>query len=40
MLPGDRIAVFSLGGGILIGVIVFIIGYGLRRLILGHLHRT
>jgi hypothetical protein len=24
---------FSLGGGILIGVIVFIIGYGLRRLI-------
>jgi hypothetical protein len=26
---------FSLGGGILIGVIVFIIGYGLRRLISG-----
>jgi hypothetical protein len=25
---------FSLGGGILVGVIVFIIGYGLRRLIL------
>jgi hypothetical protein len=24
---------FSLGGGILLGVIVFIIGYGLRRLI-------
>jgi hypothetical protein len=24
---------FSLGGGILVGVIVFIIGYGLRRLI-------
>jgi hypothetical protein len=24
---------FSLGGGILIGMIVFIIGYGLRRLI-------
>jgi hypothetical protein len=24
---------FSLGGGILIGVIVFVIGYGLRRLI-------
>ena len=24
---------FSLGGGVLIGVIVFIIGYGLRRLI-------
>ena len=24
---------FSLGGGILIGVIVFIIGYGVRRLI-------
>ena len=24
---------FSLGGGILIGVIVFIIGYGIRRLI-------
>ncbi len=24
---------FSLGGGILIGVIVFIVGYGLRRLI-------
>jgi hypothetical protein len=24
---------FSLGGGILIGVIVFIIGYGARRLI-------
>ena len=24
---------FSLGGGILIGVIVFIIGYGLRRLV-------
>jgi hypothetical protein len=29
-------ALFSLGGGILIGVIAFIIGYGLRRLILGH----
>jgi hypothetical protein len=27
---------FSLGGGILIGVIVFIIGYGLRRLIFNH----
>jgi hypothetical protein len=27
---------FSLGGGILIGVIVFIIGYGLRRLIFDH----
>ena len=26
-------ALFSLGGGILIGAIVFIIGYGLRRLI-------
>ena len=26
---------FSLGGGILIGVIVFIIGYGLQRLISG-----
>jgi hypothetical protein len=24
---------FSLGGGILVGVIVFIVGYGLRRLI-------
>jgi len=31
---------FALGGGILIGVIAFIIGYGLRLLILGHLHRT
>jgi hypothetical protein len=27
---------FSLGGGILLGVIVFIVGYGLRRLILDH----
>ena len=27
-------ALFSLGGGILIGVIAFIIGYGLRRLII------
>jgi hypothetical protein len=27
---------FSLGGGILIGVIVFIIGYGARRLIARH----
>jgi hypothetical protein len=25
---------FSLGGGILVGVIVFIIGYGFRRLVL------
>jgi hypothetical protein len=25
---------FSLGGGILIGVIVFIVGYGIRRLVL------
>jgi hypothetical protein len=29
-------ALFSLGGGILIGVIVFVIGCGIRRLILGH----
>lgn len=28
-------ALFSVGGGILVGVIVFIIGYGLRRLALG-----
>ena len=27
---------FSLGGGILVGVIVFIIGYGLRRQIFDH----
>jgi len=27
---------FSLGGGIVIGVIVFIIGYGLRQVIFGH----
>jgi hypothetical protein len=27
-------SLFSLGGGILIGVIAFIIGYGLRRLII------
>jgi hypothetical protein len=27
---------FSLGGGIVIGVIVFIVGYGLRRLIFDH----
>jgi hypothetical protein len=27
---------FSLGGGILVGVIVFIIGYGLRRPIFDH----
>jgi hypothetical protein len=27
---------FFFGGGILIGVIVFIIGYGLRRLIFDH----
>jgi hypothetical protein len=26
-------ALFSLGGGILVGVIVFVIGYGLRRLV-------
>jgi hypothetical protein len=26
-------ALFSIGGGILIGVIAFVIGYGLRRLI-------
>lgn len=27
-------ALFSLGGGVLAGVIVFIIGYGFRRLVL------
>jgi hypothetical protein len=32
-------ALFSLGGGILIGVIVFIIGYGLRRLIFDRRRR-
>ena len=31
---------FSVGGGILIGVIVFLIGYGLRRLIAGRLRHT
>jgi hypothetical protein len=31
---------FSVGGGILIGVIVFVIGYGLRRLITGRLRHT
>jgi hypothetical protein len=29
-------ALFSLGGGILVGLIVFLIGYGLRRLMLDH----
>jgi hypothetical protein len=28
-------ALFSLGGGILVGAIVFLIGYGLRRLMSG-----
>lgn len=27
-------ALFSVGGGVLVGVIVFIIGYGFRRLVL------
>jgi hypothetical protein len=31
-----RSTLFSFGGGILIGVIVFILGYGLRRLIFDH----
>jgi hypothetical protein len=31
---------FSLGGGILIGMIVFIIGYTLRRLISGRWNRS
>jgi hypothetical protein len=33
-------ALFSIGGGILIGVIVFLIGYGLRQLIAGRLRHT
>jgi hypothetical protein len=32
-------ALFALGGGILLGVVVFIVGYGFRRLFLARARR-